>query len=169
MLYGKLDIPGTYASLLIHPVWIEALGWLSSIPKDLAPGIHRLRGDLMFANAHAYETKSRELCRYEGHRRYVDLQYCVSGGEIIEWQPLSALTPTDDYDPKRDVIHFSSPNSAAAALHVTRGSFAVFFPSDGHRPKIASPEHDRVSKVVIKIDLCLLGGEPGPSAIGVAC
>lgn len=152
MFYGKLDLKDSYAPLLAHPVWAEAIGWLHALPADLAPGIHPLRGEQMFANVHGYETRAHELCRYESHRRYIDLQFCIKGGEIIEWHPTSALEPTGDYDAVKDVIHYGSPTVPDALLRMGPRSFAIFFPSDGHMPKVVNQRDQRVDKLVIKID-----------------
>jgi biofilm protein TabA len=153
MLYGKLDALDTYAPFLKHSVWDEALNWLRAITPGIVPGIHQLRGDNMYANVHGYETKERVACRYESHRRYVDLQYCISGGEIIEWHPLARLEAIDGYDAKKDVIHFRAPVVPEGTMRMSPGAFAVFFPSDGHMPKIADGLHPRVDKLVIKIAL----------------
>jgi len=110
----------------------------------------------MFANVHGYATRSREKCRFESHRRYVDLQYCVRGGEVVEWQPLPALSASDSYDPNKDVIHYQLQVASAASLRMSAGFFAVFFPDDGHMPKIADEQNAEVGKIVIKIDLNLL-------------
>ena len=156
MLYGKLDILDTHASFLKHSVWDEALNWLRAMPPGIVPGIHQLRGDSMYANVHGYDTKPRAACRYESHRRYIDLQYCLSGGECIEWQPLDSLKPKDDYDGQKDVVHYHSPEHPSAVLRMSSGTFAIFRPEDGHMPKIADGIHAAVAKVVIKIDVCLL-------------
>ena len=156
MLCARLDAIDTYRSLLTNPIWAEALLWLRTAPQERSRGIHQLRGDDMFANVHGYATRTRELSRYESHRRYVDLQYCVSGGEIVEWHPLKSLVPSDSFDLVKDVIHYQKPVESAASLRMSAGYFAVFFPDDGHMPKMADGQHPQVEKIVIKIDLGLL-------------
>lgn len=157
MFYGKLDDVDTYASFLTHGVWIEALRWLRTMPADLTPGIHPLRGEQMFANVHGYETKPREACRYESHRRYIDLQYCIHGGEVIDWHPTGALEATDAYDAVKDAIHYAAPVVPDASIRMSPRSFAIFFPSDGHMPKVTNQRDARVEKLVIKIERKSLG------------
>ena len=157
MLFAALNNPQTYAPFLGHSVWTEALDWLRRLPAEQATGIHHLRGEKMYANVHGYATQPRDKCRYESHRVYIDLQYCLSGGELIEWHPLDCLQAKDEYDPKKDVLHYHSPASPHGLLRMVPGNFAVFFPQDGHMPKIADGVHPEVAKVVIKIDLGLLG------------
>ena len=156
MLYGRLDLPETYAAFLTHPVWMSALQWLRNLSPEIAPGIYQLLGDDMFANVHGYATKPRAACRYESHRRYIDLQYCIRGAELIEWHPTSHLRASDDYNPTKDVIHYAAPAEPDAKMTLSPGSFAIFFPADGHMPKVATALHPRVEKLVIKIDRKLL-------------
>ncbi len=156
MLYGRIDLPETYAMLSAHPVWAEALAWLRALPPGIAPGIYPLRGDAMFANVHGYTTKPRAACRYESHRRYVDLQFGLAGGEWIEWHPTADLRPTDDYDPAKDVIHWAAPAEPDGRVRLGPRHFAIFFPEDGHMPKVAVAPDSRVDKLVIKIDRALL-------------
>ncbi len=152
MLCGQLEIPDTYAPFLNHPVWTEALDWLRALPPDAVPGIHPLRGEQMSAHVHGYETRRREDCRFESHRRYLDLQLCLGGGECIEWHPLGSLSPMDAYDARKDVVHHHPPEHPAGVLRMSPGTFAIFRPDDGHRPKIADGIHPAVTKVVIKIE-----------------
>ena len=156
MIVGKIAHLADYAHLTAHPVWHEAFAWLERYGATVGPGIHELRGKQIYANVHGYETKPRVGCRYEAHRVYVDLQYCIAGGEIIEWHPLESLSPKDPYDEVKDVIHHHSPTHPGAIIRMTPGSFGIFHPSDGHMPKIADGTNRQVTKLVIKIDRTLL-------------
>ena len=156
MLYGRIVLPDTYAMVSAHRVWAEALAWLRALPPGIEPGIHPLCGEAMFANVHGYATKPRAACRYESHRRYIDLQFGLAGGEWIEWHPTADLRPTDAYDPVKDVIHWAAPSEPDGRVRLGPRHFAIFFPEDGHMPKVASAPADRVDKLVIKIDRALL-------------
>ena len=156
MILGKIDQPADHASLRRHPVWEEAFAWIERYAAIQPPGIVELRDKLMYVNVHGYETRPREACRYESHRLYVDLQYCISGGELIEWHPLRELAPKDEYDAVKDVVHHHSPAHPGAVLRMGPGSFGIFHADDGHMPKVADGFNTRVSKLVIKIDRALL-------------
>ena len=155
MILGRLDQPTAHAILRHHPVWEEAFSWIERFAAVQSPGIVELRQKRMYVNVHGYDTKSRENCRYESHRVYVDLQYCISGGEVIEWCPVNALAAKNEYNPEKDVTHYHLPAQAEAVLRMTAGSFAVFFLEDGHLPKVADGRNPRVEKLVIKIDRAL--------------
>ena len=43
-------------------------------------------------------------------------------------------------------------------VHLKAGYFGVFFPEDGHRPKIQDGIHQGVYKAVVKINRALLDG-----------
>jgi hypothetical protein len=47
-------------------------------------------GDNVYATVSEYLTKNEEDARYEVHRAYIDIQYVVSGKELIGVAPLSA-------------------------------------------------------------------------------
>lgn len=156
MIFGKLDEPGSYAFLCQHPTWLEAFSWIRRFATAQPEGIVEPSQERMYASRHRYDTKPREDCRYESHRVYVDLQYCLSGGEIIEWCPVRSLRIRHEYNPEKDVTHYHLPAQPEASLVMSAGSFAVFFPEDGHLPKVSDGRNPQVSKLVIKIDQALL-------------
>ena len=60
----------------------------------LRPDIHLLSdgrveidGDRVFALVQRYETVMTDAPRFEYHRKYIDIQYIVSGEEVIGWVP----------------------------------------------------------------------------------
>ncbi|MGE3309534.1 MAG: YhcH/YjgK/YiaL family protein [Limisphaerales bacterium] len=155
MLHGHLSSPDSYTHLLTNAAWRFAFDWLSSLPADPPPGIHQLQGEDIYVNIHGYDTLPAEQCRYESHRRFVDLQYCIRGGELIDWQLVSTLKPAGPFEESKDV-QFYEPGASLTQIQMVPGSFAIFFPSDGHRPKRADGIQPSVFKLVIKVDHRLL-------------
>jgi len=151
MLYGHLSESDTYAQLLANPAWKLAFDWLGTATAATPAGIQKLQGDEVWVNVHGYDTLPREQCRFESHRRYIDLQYCISGGETIDWWLVSGLVPDGEYSPDQDVV-FYSPPPAATTLWMSPGNFAIFHPSDAHRPKAQDGVNRSVFKLVLKID-----------------
>jgi YhcH/YjgK/YiaL family protein len=109
----------------------------------------------MYVNVHGYNTLPEDECRFESHKRYIDLQYCINGGEKIAWQLTSKLSPEGDYDPKKD-FQFYGPAPSSTTLTLSPGCFAVFFPEDGHRPKQNDGANQSVWKLVVKINCKLI-------------
>ena len=155
MIHGHLHSPDTYAPLVLNPVWKEAFSWLHQMPSNVAKGIHPLRGEDLYANVMAYETLPREQCVFETHRKHVDLQYIVAGGEVIEWRRANELESASPYDEGKDILFYRQA-IASTSVKMTPGYFSIFYPSDAHLPRVADGVHPSVYKVVIKIGLGLL-------------
>ena len=75
--------------------------------RSLAPGRHAIDGDNVFALAQEYQTKPRSQGVWEAHRRYIDIQYVVSGIEIMGYAPISALAVTQPYSAEKDCALFA--------------------------------------------------------------
>jgi len=127
----------------------DALQFLAQ--ADLAatsPGRHELSGG-SYAIVSEYDTKAAEGALYEAHRRFVDVQFIVSGSERIGYAPLEALSAVGAYDDERDVVKLEG---AGDLLLLPAGTFAILWPGDGHMPGISAgdaPAH--VRKVVVKV------------------
>lgn len=157
MIIAHLNDPNI-SKLLPGEVWGEALGWIRENAATADLGIHELRGDLMFVNVMAYNSERRENCRFESHRRYIDLQYTIEGLEGIDYKNGGDLEDEGAYDAEKDLL-FHLPSEPTCTLPITGGRFCVFFPEDAHRPKVALNEPSPLRKLVVKIDLKLLNHE----------
>jgi YhcH/YjgK/YiaL family protein len=112
-------------------------------------------GNKLFAKALRLDTRARDACKWESHREYVDLQYILGGGEVIEWAPSAKLVADGAYDEKTD-FQFYAPAEADALLSMQDGMFAFLFPSDGHKPLVSDGNNRQIHKVVTKIHKSLL-------------
>jgi biofilm protein TabA len=155
MIFGHLQHPDAYAHLLASPVWQEAFDWLRELRPTARPGTKLLRNQGMSGTVQDYETLPREQCPFENHRHHLDIQYCIAGGEFIECDLVSRLEPATEYDAAND-IRFYRPANGQTILHLLPGDFAVFYPSDAHRPKVSDGTSPRILKALVKINLGLL-------------
>jgi YhcH/YjgK/YiaL family protein len=127
----------------------------------LADGRHEIDGERMFALAARYETRDFDSALPEAHRRYVDVQYLISGRETVYWTPLEDVASvTQPYDPKRDIV-FYARNSRARPFELAAGQFAIFFAEDVHEPNCHCGPPAQVHKVVVKIAREWLAGAVG--------
>lgn len=156
MIYGHLSAPDAYEHLLANEAWRFAFDWLKSVTPALEPGIRPLRGEDIWINVHGYDTLPPEQCRFESHRRYVDLQCCITGGECIDWALTSGLTVDTPYDPEKEVGFWQAPAGMVSTVRMVPGSYCVLQPSDAHRPKVRDGVHPATFKVVVKLDGRLL-------------
>jgi biofilm protein TabA len=60
-------------------------------------GCHVLQGADLFAMVQRYVTKPQSEGRWEAHLRYIDLQYIVSGIEVMGYAPRSSLALAEPY------------------------------------------------------------------------
>jgi len=95
-------------------------------------------------------TKELHQGRWEAHRRYIDIQYLVSGIERIGYTPVANLALTTPYDEDKDVAFYQGHGDI---LTLEPGMFAVFFPHDAHMPMLceAGGSPKQVRKIVVKI------------------
>lgn len=119
---------------------------------DLTAGRHEIDGDRMFAMVSRYETRDPAIFHPEAHRRYLDVQYLVSGRETIYWSPLDEVgEPTQDYDDVKDII-FYRRNDRGRPIELSGGHFAVFLPEDAHQPGChVGGAATEVHKIVVKV------------------
>ena len=117
--------------------------------EELPDGKLEIDGERLFAIVAHDLGRGREGAVLEAHRRYIDIQYVVSGNELIGWQPLETCRSVKQaYIPDTDLAFFLDRSSSW--FEVAPRSFAVFFPEDAHAPLAAQgPVHKVVVKVAV--------------------
>ena len=114
---------------------------------DLTEGRLEIDGDRLFALGVATTGKGKSKAAFETHSRYIDIQYTVSGCDLIGWARKSSCTPdASGYDGEKDIEFFT--NQPRWWLPVAEGNVAIFFPEDAHAP-LGTDEF--VHKVVVKV------------------
>jgi len=148
MIFDMLSNSYLYSD--ITPRLKTAFDYLSSTDLATLPaGRIDLDGDHVYVLVQEYTTKPLEEGKWEAHRRYLDVQYILSGSERIDF----ALTNTmklGDYIEERD---FQAMSGSGSTLNLKAGSFAVFFPQDAHMPGLAVGAPSQVKKIVVKCEL----------------
>ncbi len=159
IIYGRVrDIPDEANSF---PLPIKkALDYLRKTDfSSLENGKHQIQGDELYAVVMNYETKLKGEKKAEIHQNYIDLQYVISGEEIIGAAPLDLNShPSEEYDSKKDAAFYETLTGETELLLKT-GEYAFFFPEDIHRPGCASKESTGVRKAVVKIAVDSLSRE----------
>ncbi len=107
-------------------------------------------GDNLFATISEYKTKDPETTNFEAHRKYIDIQYVISGEETMNVAPLSTVKEVvTPYDDSKDIEFLTVSN--IVAHKASPSNFFIFFPRDAHRPGIKIGTNLPVRKVVIKL------------------
>lgn len=115
--------------------------------KNFPNGVHEIEGETIFAIVQEYETKEELDCKIESHKRYIDIQYMISGSEIMGFSTLNDQKIVE-VNEEKDYIFYDCKTQK---IEVNEGMFTVFFPEDVHQPSIKNGTTDAVKKVVIKI------------------
>lgn len=113
-------------------------------------GLHDVEGDDIFALLQGYETRDPATARFEAHRRYIDIQLILKGGETINWAAGTNMPVLEEYDGERDVLFYEAPRRFSS-LEMFPETFAVFYPADAHAPGLHLEGFDAVRKVVMKV------------------
>jgi len=116
--------------------------------KNLKPGKYEIAGENIFALISEYKTKREEEGKLEAHRKYIDVQYVISGEELMGYAPLGIQEILEPYKVENDIIFFKGDK---LFVKVSSGMFAIFFPEDVHMPGISTGKISDVKKLVIKV------------------
>ena len=119
--------------------------------ENLDVGKYEIDGDKVYAMVQEYNTKFYEEGKFEGHKKYIDIQYIISGSEIIEVADVSKVTPNTEYDEQKDFMLFENTEDASTLI-LNKGDYAILFPHDIHKPGLAvNNTSSTVKKVVVKV------------------
>ncbi|MGZ3839068.1 MAG: YhcH/YjgK/YiaL family protein [Flavisolibacter sp.] len=129
--------------------WAAAFAYLKHHDlKDLSLGRHDIDGDNVYATVTESPTKNLDSTQFESHKKYIDLQYVITGEELIAVNPVSRSIVTRPYEAKRDAANYQAKGKT---YKLTPGVFFIFFPGDAHRPGITPGGNKTDKKIVIKI------------------
>ena len=146
MILTRLEEAKLYAN--IHSRFAQALVFLrESNLEELTSGRHEIAGDDLYVLVVKASGVGHSNVRLEAHRKYIDIQYVLSGTDEMGWKSLTQCKiRQSDYDPQQDAEFFTErPNNW---IKVTPGELAIFFPEDAHAPGAGEGEFH---KIVVKI------------------
>jgi YhcH/YjgK/YiaL family protein len=146
VILDTLAHAGRYAAM--HPRFGRAFEFLRTTDlRALAAGRHDIDRDLMYVSIDHKEGRGEDGARLEVHRRYIDIQYTIEGGELIGWMPQARCTsPDGPFDETKDVGFFA--DRPFTWVSVPAGSFTIFFPHDAHAPLAGQ---GLLKKAIVKI------------------
>jgi YhcH/YjgK/YiaL family protein len=111
-----------------------------------------LDGDNLYVIPSEYNTKNPEDARFEAHRKYIDIQYVVSGSELIGIAPLASQDSVlQQYDATKDIEFLSVKKGWT--VEATPAKFFIFFPDEAHEPGLKIDTNAPVRKVVVKVKI----------------
>lgn len=134
-----------------HPLFRDAFAFIGRcVSEPPAPGRYELQGDRLYANVIEYEPSAGADPKFEAHREYIDVQVMISGTEVQGYAPVDSLEACTEYDADDDFQLYSFDPSLSR-ITLREGMFAVYFPEDGHIPKLACPAEGSCRRIVVKV------------------
>jgi YhcH/YjgK/YiaL family protein len=131
--------------------WEKAFNFLKNTDlSKLELKRYDIDGDNLFATVSEYTSKNEDAAKFEAHRKYIDLQYVISGKEVMNIAPLASIKEViNPYDDKKDIEFVTV--SKVVNYKASPSNFFIFFPTDVHRPGLKDGVNSLVRKIVIKV------------------
>lgn len=118
--------------------------------EALEVGKYEIDGSHVFVLIQEYEGKEIEEANCEAHKKFIDIQYIISGEEYIGYAPVEGMEVVMPYDEAKDRFFVKWEGSL---LDHQQGMFSIFFPQDAHMPGVSKTKNSRIKKAVIKIEI----------------
>lgn len=114
-------------------------------------GAYEIDGKKVFATISSYRTKPQTPdMMFEAHKKYIDVQYIVSGIEKIRWARLSTVELVEErYSKGQDIAFYEG--DALFDFTLTKGTFLLLYPEDAHLPGLSADKDVYVRKIVFKV------------------
>ncbi len=133
----------------IHPDLPKVLQHIADIdPTTAEIGRYSIPDSEAFFMIQKYETKDISKGLWEAHRKFIDVQYVVSGIERIGYKEISGLTETVKYSEESDAAFLQGDGDF---LLMGEGMCMILYPQDAHMPGISTDKTVSVVKIVAKL------------------
>jgi YhcH/YjgK/YiaL family protein len=131
----------------------KALEYLNSINLDDLKLGKNVINEWLYINVQEYMTKNLSECRFESHKKYVDIQMMIHGIEAIESCDIDKLELETEYSDENDVMFWKQkPNQMRSVI--VDGGYVILYPQNAHMPCVAVDKPVKVKKLVAKV--CLI-------------
>lgn len=144
MVIDSLDNLTMYVSL--HPRFPKAFNCLKKLDFSQLSKGKIIVDENMYVNVDEVSLRPVEGARYETHDKYIDIQIPLTANEKVGYIDRSLLGAPSEVNETKDYALYDAPMATTLDLRV--GSFAIFFPQDGHMPIIGE---GMTKKIVMKI------------------
>jgi YhcH/YjgK/YiaL family protein len=133
--------------------WKKAFAFMQDNDlKKLEAKRYDIDGDNLYVLVSEYNSKDPKTTRFEAHKKYIDIQYVVSGNEQMGITPLKEQDAVlQAYDASKDIEFLSVKKSKM--VDATPANFLVFFPEDAHMPGVMNKTSVPVKKAVVKLKI----------------
>lgn len=126
--------------------WDSAFAFFKRPLETMAPGTYTLIPGVVTATVSDNKTKSKEEAKWESHRQFIDIQYTITGKEMIGMSDSTKATITEPYKP--DIMFYKGDGQFYTS---DPHYFFIMFPPDLHMPVLKTEGYDNIKKLVIKV------------------
>lgn len=136
----------------MHPRFKDAFDFIKkALSENLAAGKYEIDGKELWASVQEYTSKLKNEAKAEAHKNYIDIQFIVSGTEVIEGFDIAYATAKSDYNDVKDVMFYEDFENAGKGI-LNANEYGIFFPHDVHKPGMClNGKQDTVKKIVVKV------------------
>ena len=113
-----------------------------------ALGSHQIGEVRMIVNE--YEQKCTDRVTMEAHQKNTDVQYWVSGSELMGYASLQSQSLLSAFNEEKDFGNYAAD---ASFTKLEQGMFAIYFPTDLHTAVVDTACDTKVRKIVFKVPL----------------
>lgn len=129
----------------------NVIEFLKTLSCETQTGHYELNASA-YVNVDEYKTKPIENCKFEAHKKYIDIQMLIEGEEELDILPVEGLKVSEEYNEERDIMFFENPQELPDKIQLKPFKFVLIYPEEGHRPQMNSgSESKKVKKAVAKI------------------
>jgi len=156
MITGKL-LSNNLEIEVLPPIIKETLNLLKKADLEkIKKGKYEIIKDEIFLIIDEYQTEKPEEKKAEQHRIYIDVQYIISGKETIGFGYEDNENEIfNEYDLSKECTLFNTVKNEEDII-LQKGAYAIFFPSDIHRPGLNADGQQVIKKGIVKINKNLL-------------
>lgn len=129
----------------------EAITYIKQLKiEEIEIGKKIVVNENFFFNIQSYETKEKENCKLESHKKYIDIQMMISGKEKMELADVARLTIKEEYNEDADVMYWNTPERISTVI-LSEGDYIVLYPENAHRGAVKVEKAEQVVKIVGKV------------------
>jgi len=136
----------------LHSRFKKAFDYIRSTDlSSLEAGRHEIEGKDIVALIQEYKTLPVDEKQFETHKNYIDIQFIISGEEMMGWAVPGSLTVKTPYDPEKDWEFYH--DAEMSECNIEAGNFAIFFPGEPHKPgcTVTGKRVSDIKKLIMKI------------------
>lgn len=136
----------------LNPKFVKAFAFIQKATEaKLESGKYLIDGEEIYAFVQNYVSILKENSIFEGHQKYIDIQYVMEGCEVLGFLEVSKAVVKDEYNAETDASFYKESDIVSYCV-ANQGDFCIFYPHDIHSPRLAyNNVPSNVKKIVVKV------------------